>query len=133
MRPFACDMALIEDGRILLIRRGKDPFKGQWAAPGGRIEDDETAEECAIREMKEETGLDIEVGPLVGVYSEPSRDPRLIIAAAYLVRRKGGELKGGDDAAEARWFPLDGMPPLMSDHPRIVADAIRLKEKMRWE
>jgi 8-oxo-dGTP diphosphatase len=125
MRPFACDMVLVENGKVLLIRRGHDPFRGEWAVPGGRIEDDETAEGCARREMKEETGLEVEPVRLIGVYSDPKRDPRGIIVAAYLVKRTGGSLRAGDDAAEAAWFPLDGIPKLCTDHNRIVDDALR--------
>lgn len=124
MRPFACDGILIEGGKILLIRRGKEPFKGEWGVPGGRIEDDETAEQCLVREMKEETGLDVVPLKLIGLYSEPKRDPRLIIAAAYLVKRIGGEVRGGDDAAEAKWYELDDIPPLCTDHGKMVKDAI---------
>jgi len=117
-------MVLVESGKILLVKRGREPFKGEWAVPGGRIEDGETAEECAKREMKEETGLDVEIIRLIGIYSDPKRDPRGIIAAAYLVRRLGGEAKGGDDAAEARWFELGKLPQLCTDHGKIVADAL---------
>jgi 8-oxo-dGTP diphosphatase len=117
-------MILVENGKILLVLRGSEPFKGQWAVPGGRIEDNETAEECARREMKEETGLDIEIMRLIGVYSDPKRDPRGIIVAAYLVRRIGGQARGGDDAAEARWFDLGSIPKLCTDHGKIVADAL---------
>ena len=124
MRPFACDMVLIENGKILLIRRGRDPFRNQWATPGGRIDDSENAEQCAKREMKEETGIDIEIIKLTGLYSDPERDPRGIIAAAFLVKRTGGEPIAGDDAAEARWFDLDDLPPLAADHKKIVEDAI---------
>ncbi|MEW6722977.1 MAG: NUDIX hydrolase, partial [Candidatus Micrarchaeota archaeon] len=121
----ACDSILIEERKILLIKRAKEPFKGMWALPGGRIEENETAEECLVREMKEETGLDVEPMKLVGVYSDPARDPRLIIAAAYLVRRTGGKEMAGDDAGETGWFPLNKMPPLCSDHGKMVADALR--------
>ncbi len=117
-------MILVEDGKILLIRRASEPFRGEWAVPGGRIEDGESAEECAVREMKEETGLDVEPIRLTGIYSDPKRDPRGIIAAAYIVRRIGGEIRGGDDAAEARWFDIGSMPHLCSDHGKIVADAL---------
>jgi 8-oxo-dGTP diphosphatase len=118
-------MILVENGKVLLIKRGRDPFKGEWAIPGGRIEDDETAEQCAKREMKEETGLDVEIIKMTGLYSDPERDPRLIIAAGFLVKRVGGVVQGGDDAAEAKWFDLSKLPPLCSDHPKILADAIR--------
>ena len=120
-------MVLIENNRVLLIRRGREPFKGEWAVPGGRIEDDETAEQCAKREMKEETNLDVEIIKLTGIYSDPGRDPRLIIAAAYLVRRIGGEVKAGDDAGEARWFELSNLPNLCADHSRILDDALMLR------
>jgi 8-oxo-dGTP diphosphatase len=124
-------MVLIEDGKILLIKRGREPFLGQWATPGGRIEEGETAEECARREMKEETGLDVEIIKLTGIYSDPKRDPRGIIAAAYLVRRVGGAVKGGDDAAEAKWFELGKLPPLCADHGKIVADALAQLGQMK--
>ncbi len=125
MRPFACDMVLVEDGKILLIRRAREPFRGQWAIPGGRIEDHETAEQCARREMKEETGLDVELVKPTGIYSDPKRDPRGIIAAAYLVRRVGGAVKAGDDAGEARWFALSALPGLCADHKKIIEEALK--------
>ncbi len=126
MRPFACDIVLVEGGKILLVKRGREPFKGEWAVPGGRIEEDESAEECLRREMKEETGLEVEPVKLVGVYSDPGRDPRGIIAAAYIVRRVGGELKAGDDAEEVRWFDVKSLPPLCTDHGKIVGDALKV-------
>lgn len=118
-------MILIEDGKVLLIRRAREPFKGEWAIPGGKIEDDETAEQCARREMKEETGLDVEPVKLTGIYSDPKRDPRGIITAAYLMRRIGGQVKAGDDAGEARWFELTALPKLCTDHGKIVEDAMK--------
>ena len=129
MRPFACDGVLIEDNKILLIKRAAEPFKGEWALPGGRIEEDETAEQCLRREMKEETGLEILPESLVGVYSDPKRDPRGIVAAVYLVKRVGGEPKGGDDAAEAKWFETENLPPLCADHSKIVKDAVILHSR----
>lgn len=96
---------------------------GEWAVPGGRIDDDETAEQCARREMKEETGLDIEIIRLTGIYSDPGRDPRGIIAAAFRVRRIGGEIRAGDDAAEAAWFSLNDLPRLAADHLKIIEEA----------
>ena len=126
MRPFASDMVLIENKKILLIKRSREPFAGQWAVPGGRIEDNETAEECAKREMKEETGLDIEIIKMTGLYSDPNRDPRKIIAVAFLVRRTGGTICAVDDAGEAQWFDLDRLPKLCADHSKIVNDALMI-------
>jgi 8-oxo-dGTP diphosphatase len=124
MRPFACDMVLIEDNKVLLIRRAAEPFKGEWAIPGGRIEDNETADDCLRREMREETGLEVEPILLSGLYSDPGRDPRKVIAACYLVKRTGGKLQAGDDAGEAAWFALDKLPNLAADHKKILEDAI---------
>jgi 8-oxo-dGTP diphosphatase len=117
-------MILIENNKVLLIKRGREPFKDEWAIPGGRIEDGESAEQCAIREMKEETGLDIEIEKLIGVYSDPNRDPRGIIAATYIVKKTGGKLIAGDDAAKAKWFELNSLPKLASDHSKMLKDAI---------
>jgi 8-oxo-dGTP diphosphatase len=123
MRPFTVDAIVHREGRIVLVRRGKEPYKGKWALPGGFVEKEERAEEACAREANEETGLEVEVGKLVGVFSEPGRDPRGTVAAAYLCRVKGGELKGGDDAEEAKWFSLDGLPKLAFDHEKIIMAA----------
>ena len=113
---------------ILLIQRGGEPFAGCWALPGGFLEEDETLEACAARELKEETGL--EVGPLslFGTYSAPGRDPRgRTVTVAYWTRTEdsSGEAIAGDDAAECRWFALDRLPKLAFDHDRIIADAVK--------
>lgn len=127
MRPFACDGILIENGKILLIRRAKEPDKEKWAVPGGRIEENETAEECLKREFREETGIEIEPVKLFGIYSDPARDPRKIIGAAYIVKKTGGELKAGDDAGEAEWFGIENIPEeLAFDHKKIIEDALRI-------
>ncbi len=132
MRPFACDGILVENGRILLIKRAKEPDLGKWAVPGGRIEENETAEQCLKREFREETGLEIEPVRLIGIYSDPARDPRKIIGAAYIARKTGGELKPGDDAGEAKWFGLDSIPEeLAFDHKKIIEDALRIIPPLR--
>lgn len=120
MRPATVDALILEDGKIMLIKRGREPDKGKWALPGGFVDEGETAEEACVREAREETGLEIEVGKIVGVFSEPGRDPRGTISIAYLCRKKGGKAMGGDDAEEAGWFPLDGLPELAFDHGRII-------------
>jgi 8-oxo-dGTP diphosphatase len=110
--------------RILLIRRKKDPFAGAWALPGGFIEMDETLEESARRELREETGL--AAGDLVeiGTFGDPGRDPRgRTITVAYLARVNLRQVKpvAADDAADVDWFALDAPPPLAFDHDRILA------------
>ncbi len=117
------DAVLVEDKKILLIRRKREPFKGMYALPGGFVEHGERTEDAIVREMKEETSLDVKVKRLVGVYSDPSRDPRdHTVTVVYEVERIGGKIKGGDDASEARFFPLDNLPPLAFDHEKIVKD-----------
>lgn len=114
-----------EDGRIVLIKRGHDPFAGQWAIPGGLVEYGETVEQACVREAKEETGLDIRLDRLVGVYSDPGRDPRgHTVSVVYLATPTGGTLRADSDAADAvtfsDWRSLD----LAFDHARILADAL---------
>jgi 8-oxo-dGTP diphosphatase len=92
-------------GRVLLVKRGRPPFLGIWALPGGFCEYGETTEECGARETLEETGVTVEIGKLLGVYSDPKRDPRWhTVTVLYAARPLRGDAKGSDDAAEARWF-----------------------------
>ena len=126
----------VKDGlSVLLIRRGLDPYKGSWAFPGGFIQMDEDAETGARRELNEETGLDSVYVEEFGCFSEVDRDPRerVITIAFYALVRKA-DVKGGDDAETASWFPLDRIPPLAFDHDRILRVALRkLKEKIHFE
>ncbi len=96
-----------------------------WALPGGKLEENETTEECAIREMKEETGLEIKIVKLIGVYSDPKRDQREIVSVAYLAKRVSGMLKSGDDAKEAKWFELINFPKLAFDHEKIIKNILK--------
>ena len=112
---------------ILLIRRKGEPFAGDWALPGGYLEEDETLEACAARELHEETGLETADLRLFGTFSEPGRDPRgRTVSVAFLTRVDAGavEPRAGDDAAETRWFACDALPVLAFDHDRIIARAI---------
>lgn len=116
-----------EDGRVLLIRRGSEPFEGRWALPGGFVEVGETVEDAAVREANEETGLDVEILRLVGVYSQPDRDPRgHNVSCAFLARPTPGssaDPSAATDAAEAAF--LDPWTvELAFDHAKIVADAL---------
>jgi len=112
--------------KVLLIERGADPYKGCWAFPGGFLNMDETTEQCAIRELKEETGLEVDKVKEIGAYSKVDRDPRgRTITVAYLaVIDSPCEVIGQDDAAKAQWFPLDALPKLAFDHDDIMSDAI---------
>lgn len=112
--------------RVLLIRRGKDPFAGAWALPGGFVEAGETLAAAARRELKEETGA--EVGDLEQLYTagDPDRDPRgWTVSVVFLARvdAKKIKAKAADDAAEVGWFPLDALPDLAFDHAMILSRA----------
>ena len=118
--------------QVLLIERGADPYKGCWAFPGGFMNMDETTEQCAIRELEEETGLQITELHQIGVYSKVDRDPRgRTITVAYLaIVDEPIAVTGQDDAAKAQWWPIDAQPPLAFDHEDILKDAINLYGKM---
>ena len=115
-----------EEPRVLLIERGEEPFKGCWAIPGGFLNMDETTEQCAIRELEEETGLKIDKANQIGAYCKVDRDPRgRTISVAYLaIVERPLEVSGQDDAAKAKWFPVNALPPLAFDHDEIMADAM---------
>jgi 8-oxo-dGTP diphosphatase len=124
------DGVLVTNGKILLVRRGREPEKGKLALPGGFVEYGERTEEAVVRELKEETGLTTRPIRLLGVYSDPGRDPRgHIITAVYVLAMEGGDLKGGDDAAEAVFLPMDKIPSLAFDHDQIVKDFLGLQER----
>ena len=117
-----------ENPKVLLIERGFDPFKGCWAFPGGFMNMDETTEQCAIRELEEETGLMVKDLHQIGAYSKVDRDPRgRTITVAYLaIVDAPADVSGRDDAAKAQWFPINALPSLAFDHNDIMHDAIVL-------
>ncbi len=119
---------IIEAGdRIVLVRR-KHPPPG-WAIPGGFIDAGEKAQDAAVREALEETGLRVSLTGLLGVYSDPSRDPRRHTISMVYIGIAEGTPSGGDDAAEARLFSERDLPsPLAFDHARILADYFRFKK-----
>lgn len=111
---------------VLLIQRGNDPYKGYWAFPGGFLNMDETVAHCAERELEEETGIVLTSMQLSGIYSDVERDPRgRVITAAYTAMTTMPEAIAADDAAAAKWWPLNDLPPLAFDHDKILADAMR--------
>ena len=123
--PFPTVDALIyePDKGIVLIDRKFEPFG--WALPGGFVDYGETVEAAAVREAFEETGLRVTLQGLLGIYSDPSRDPRVhTITTVFEARAENySTLTGGDDAKDARFFPLDKLPAnIMFGHDEIIAD-----------
>ncbi len=117
------DGIILVRGKILCVRRAHEPFKGQLALPGGFAELGETVEDAVVREVREETGLETRVVRLVGVYSDPARDPRgHTVSVAFELEPTGGTLKAGDDAADVVLVDPDRLPRLAFDHSKIIAD-----------
>ncbi|ADP77812.1 NUDIX hydrolase [Methanothermus fervidus DSM 2088] len=118
-------------GKIVLIKRKKDPYKNFWALPGGFVEYGEKVEEAAIREAKEETGLNIKLKKLVGVYSDPNRDPRgHVVSICYLASPVSGKLKAKTDAKDVSLFNIEEIDniKLAFDHAKMIKDALELLE-----
>lgn len=115
---------LIQIGEgIVLIKRKNGPFKGKWAIPGGFVEYGEMVENAAKREAKEETGLEVQLIGLFGVYSDPNRDPRgHTISICYSAKKTGGELKASTDAADVKVFNEIPRNKLAFDHEKILRD-----------
>ena len=132
-----CAIFTYEDWKlkVLLVRRGGEPYKGQWAFPGGFLKMDETAEQGARRELREETGLVPSAIGQLGVFSDVDRDPReRVITIAWYALVKPSEVVGGDDADEAAWFPVDALPPLAFDHRKIFEAAMeRLRRDIHFQ
>ena len=116
---------LFQDG-IVLIKRDQPPFVGSYALPGGFVEVGETVEAAALREGREETGLVIDLLGLVGIYSDPARDPRGHVVSVAFLAWGSGELLAGSDARSAHVFPLQSLPSLAFDHDKIISDALSL-------
>lgn len=119
----AADAIIVQNGRIMLVKRAYPPFKGRFALPGGFVEPGERTEEAVVREAFEETGLKTRVKRLVGVYSAPDRDPRgHVVSSVYELKVIGGRPRTSDEVKEIGTFPLKRIPRLAFDHSRIVKD-----------
>jgi 8-oxo-dGTP diphosphatase len=126
------DVAALTGGsapHVLLVQRAHPPFAGEWALPGGFVDEGERVAHAAARELAEETGLKLGSLSLLGVYDTPGRDPRgWTVSITYLaVLPTRAPVTGGDDAREARWFSADTLPKLAFDHATIIGDAL-----VRW-
>ena len=113
--------------KVLLVDRGGEPYKGCWAFPGGFLNMDETTDECAVRELEEETGLKDVFVEQLQAFSDVDRDPRgrtITVAYYALVNPVGMNVAGYDDAADARWFALSDMPSLAFDHEHVLQVAL---------
>ncbi|MBI5016669.1 MAG: NUDIX hydrolase [Deltaproteobacteria bacterium] len=118
------DVAIVDGDQVVLVRR-RNPPEG-WALPGGFVEEGEALEAAAVREAREETGLAVKLREQFFTYSDPARDPRRHTITTVFLAEAEGVPRGGDDAAEARCWPLDSLPrPLCFDHARILADLVR--------
>lgn len=121
--------------KVLLIERGLEPYKGKWALPGGFLRMDEDAEQGALRELKEETGLEAAYIKQFHTFTAPNRDPReRVITIAHYALVRSQDVAGGDDAARAEWFALDNVPALAFDHDQILRIAIsELRRQIHFE
>jgi 8-oxo-dGTP diphosphatase len=119
--------------KVLLIKRDVQPFKGQWAIPGGFVRAEESLEDAAKRELKEETGVSEEYLEQLYTFGEPKRDPRgRVMTVAYfaLINSEKIKLKADTDASQAEWFPINGLPKLAFDHDKILDYALK---RLRWK
>ena len=120
------DVVIYMDEGFVFVKRLNEPFKNFWALPGGIVEYGETVEEAAIREAKEETGLEVKLEKLIGVYSNPKRDPRgHYVSIAYLAKPVSGRLKASTDAKEVKVFSQKP-EKLAFDHEKIFEDALKI-------
>ena len=125
--PTACALCLDADGRLLLGRRAHEPYRGRWDVPGGFLEEDEDPLDCLRRELREETGLEVEPTEFVGVWVDrygPSPRDRVTLNLYWTARVVGGEARPADDVVELRWFPLDDLPARDELAFRTVGDVL---------
>ncbi len=121
------DIIILFEGKLVLIQRMNPPYQGHWALPGGFVDVGETVEHAATREAKEESGLDVELKGLVGVFSDPNRDPRGHTVSVCFIATGQGNMEASSDAMDAALFDPDlyDLPPLAFDHEKIIRYAVK--------
>jgi len=117
------DAVILFKNKLVLVKRKNPPYQGKFALPGGFVEIGESTEEAASREAFEETGLSIEILKLIGVYSDPERDPRRHTVSVCYLAKGSGDLKSGSDADAVELFEFDSIPELAFDHNKMINDA----------
>jgi len=125
-RPVGVDVVIVNDGKILLIKRSTDPDKGKYALPGGYLDYNETLEEGAIREVKEETGLNIKIVKTLNILSHPDRY-RQIVEVSFIASIIGGEEVAGEDVDKTIWVNPNSLPENMAtigEHDKIIKNAL---------
>ncbi len=121
--PKVAATAVVERaGLVLMLRRAVETGYGLWSLPGGYVDRGEVVEEAAAREVREETGLQVEIGGLVGLFSEAGHP---VVVAAYAAAETGGKLEAGPEALELGFYPLDGLPELAFPRDRLILDRWR--------
>ncbi|MFH8080818.1 MAG: NUDIX hydrolase [Candidatus Aenigmatarchaeota archaeon] len=128
----ASDVIVRFKGKILLVKRGHEPYKGMMSLPGGRQEKDESIEETALREVKEETGLDVKLKEILGVYSSPFRDPRFhAVSVVFIADSKSSLARAGSDAEEVFWMKPEEIDTnnLAFDHGKMIRDYLLWKKR----
>lgn len=125
----AVDAIIEHNGGIILIKRGKEPFLGKWALPGGHVDYGESLEHAVVREVLEETSLTLKDYSQFKAYSDTDRDPRGHYITMVFIGTGYGKLMSGDDACDAKIFSLDNLPELAFDHAQILADYVKMRRK----
>lgn len=126
------DAIIQKSNSILLVKRSKDPYKNQFALPGGFVNEGETIEEAIKREVYEETSLEVHPIDILGVYSDPKRDPRgHIMTVVFIVLIVRGNPSAGDDAKEISWIPIEKISDIKVafDHKLVIHDYLRWKKE----
>jgi 8-oxo-dGTP diphosphatase len=123
----AASVCLRQGNEVLLVQRGKEPGKGKWAFPGGKVQWGETAAQAALRELHEEAGISARIGHLIGLYEVIDSDTHYAIAC-YLASHPRGKPQASSDAADARWIKIDATAdlPLAPNIAQAIAASIKL-------